>query len=428
MAAEAISGSLESELIRALVRIERLRVTIFAGVLLGLIACTLLLIPLFPAGYHMLLATHAKRTVVAAVFAFALAYQLVGRWWLGRLLVSGSCPQGRLRYLTALVETTLPTAALAVDAETLDPDVLLGLPASIYYVLIILSTLSLRFGVCLFTGLAAALQYLAIVWLVIDPRLPAPSTYDTPLPLEVEKCIILALSGLVAGLVTVQVRRLVVRLVQVKEARRRVLDIFGRHVSPQVADHLLSREVELGGETRHVCVMFLDIRDFTHYSSTKRPEEVMRHLNYLFAFMIESINRHQGIVNKFLGDGFLAFFGAPLSDGQDSQHAVAAARDILARLDEQNRGAETPTRVGIGLHAGDAVAGTVGSATRGEYTLIGDTVNVASRVEQLNKQFNSQLLITEDVHREIGGDAAATCLGEVPVKGKNLPVKVYRLA
>jgi adenylate cyclase len=126
----------------------------------------------------------------------------------------------------------------------------------------------------------------------------------------------------------------------------------------------------------------------------------------------------------------MAVFGAPVSDGRDSHNAVAAAREILERVEATNAfGGGEPTRVGMGLHAGPVLAGNVGSSLRKEYTIIGDTVNLASRIEGLNKQFGSRLLISEEVWREAGADVAeAERLGPVAVKGKEEPVPVYRLA
>jgi adenylate cyclase len=248
--------------------------------------------------------------------------------------------------------------------------------------------------------------------------------------LELTNFAIMLLTAVAAGLVALQIRKQIVNSIRALEAQQQVQDTFGKYVSPEVAEHLLQQNIELGGEDRHVCVMFLDIRDFTRFTEHHKPEEVVRYLNGLFDFMVEAVNRRQGIVNKFLGDGFMAVFGAPLSDGRDSLNAVAAACDILDRLERLNQepGA-VPTRIGIGLHSGDAVAGIVGSARRKEYTIIGDTVNVASRIEQLNKQFQSQLLISEAVYQEIGGNVPeAVALGEVTVKGKEEPVRVYKLA
>lgn len=179
-----------------------------------------------------------------------------------------------------------------------------------------------------------------------------------------------------------------------------------------------------------VCLMFLDIRDFTKYAEQRTPQEVMSFLNSLFEPMVDSVNGHGGIINKFLGDGFLAMFGAPIEDKQASSHAVAAAREILAKLDDDPLFGGLSVKVGIGLHAGEAVTGTVGSAQRKEYTLIGDVVNLASRIEQLNKQFGSQLLISEMVWDVLSLDerSGGIELGPVSVKGRERPVHVYQLA
>ncbi len=149
-------------------------------------------------------------------------------------------------------------------------------------------------------------------------------------------------------------------------------------------------------------MMFLDIRNFTKFAESRQPEEVVNYLNTLFDFMIEIINQNNGIINKFLGDGFMAVFGAPVSDGQDCRNAVNAAMAIIKRLDEEVKAGTIPhTTAGIGIHAGPAVTGNVGSSQRKEYTIIGDVVNMASRIEQLNKQYGSQVLISDEVCKSI---------------------------
>jgi len=133
-------------------------------------------------------------------------------------------------------------------------------------------------------------------------------------------------------------------------------------------------------------------------------------------------DRHNGIVNKFLGDGLLAIFGAPIDDPLEAANAVSA-------IDASNVGHSWPIRLGIGIHVGQAVAGTVGSPRRKEYTVIGDTVNLASRLESLNKEVGSQLIVSDTV-REAAGDAVgeAVPLGPLPVRGYEEPVTVWRLA
>ena len=145
--------------------------------------------------------------------------------------------------------------------------------------------------------------------------------------------------------------------------------------------------------------------------------------------MIEIVNRHHGIINKFLGDGFMAVFGAPVSDGADCLNGVEAAREIISRVEQEVAAANVlPTTVGIGLHAGEAVTGSIGSALRKEYAVIGDAVNVASRIEQLNKQFGSQLLISETVWQAVSdkfGDAIP--IGAVQVKGREAPIELWQV-
>ena len=148
-----------------------------------------------------------------------------------------------------------------------------------------------------------------------------------------------------------------------------------------------------------------------------------------FAVLVDILDRHGGIVNKFLGDGFLALFGAPLEAHDAAHQAVAAAREMLVAMEQNNIGSEWPLRIGIGVHLGAVVAGNVGSPRRKEYTVMGDTVNFAARLESLNKDYGSQLLISAAVHDALGADGAdAVLLGEVPIRGYDAPQAIWRLA
>jgi len=176
-------------------------------------------------------------------------------------------------------------------------------------------------------------------------------------------------------------------------------------------------------------VMFLDIRNFTENARNRPPEAVVEFLNSTFAFMIEAIDRHGGFINKFLGDGFLAIFGAPLDDPTAACHAVEAAREILAEIDARGLSDDPwPLRVGIGLHLGSAVTGNVGSPRRKEFTAIGDTVNLASRLEQLTKEYPARLIVSDSMMAALGAAAApARPLGKVAVKGYTEPVPIWGL-
>ena len=195
-------------------------------------------------------------------------------------------------------------------------------------------------------------------------------------------------------------------------------------------DTLLELKPDLRSESKDVCVMFLDIRNFTGFAEKRNPEEVVTYLESLFEFMIEIVNRNNGIIIKFLGDGFMAVFGAPLSDGNDCANAVRSAREILEKVEEEvQRGSILPTTIGIGLHAGQAVTGSIGSALRKEYTVIGDVVNLAARIEKMNKQFGSQLLISEMVSREANSEVSgAISKGMVNVRGREEGIQIFQLA
>ena len=162
--------------------------------------------------------------------------------------------------------------------------------------------------------------------------------------------------------------------------------------------------------------------------ASRSPQEVVDRLDDAFAMLVDILDRHGGIVNKFLGDGFLALFGAPLQTDDAALRAVAAAREMLEANERINKATHWPLRIGIGIHIGEVVAGSIGSPRRKEYTVIGDTVNFAARVEALNKEFNSQFLISQAVLDELGEDGKdAIALGEVPFRGYDRPMAVWQL-
>jgi adenylate cyclase len=152
-------------------------------------------------------------------------------------------------------------------------------------------------------------------------------------------------------------------------------------------------------------------------------------LNDFFAEMVAIVDHHHGIINKFLGDGFLALFGAPLEDPKAAVNALAAARGMLDAVDAWNKARpDNALRVGIGVHIGEAVTGTVGSPQRKEYTVIGDTVNLAARLEQLTKETGARLLVSSSVHEATTGADGATDLGPLAIRGYDEAIRVWRVA
>ena len=175
--------------------------------------------------------------------------------------------------------------------------------------------------------------------------------------------------------------------------------------------------------------MFLDIREFSQYAEKKQPEDIIKFQNDVFGFMIEIINMNNGIINQFLGDGYMATFGAPLSSGNDCQNALNASVKIIDELEKKNEKGELPgIKIGIGLHSGFVVAGNVGTETRKQYSISGNTVILASRIEQLNKTYNSSLLISKEVMEKVDlKDLEPEYHGKVQIKGRAEPIEIYQI-
>jgi adenylate cyclase len=331
------------------------------------------------------------------------------------------------RYVGVLVETSLPTVGLYLQMNSMGSAQALAFAVPFaYFIFIILSTLWLNFWLSLFTGFVAAAELLALAMLYHPPGFAGEPPPEFAFHLL--RSLMILVSGVLAGGVGVQLRRQFEASIGAADARDRITSLFGEHVSPQVVDQLLATNAEVNTETRTVVVMFVDFRHFTRDSRDRSPGEVVARLDDAFAVLVDILERHGGIVNKFLGDGFLALFGAPIADPHAASHAVAAAREMLAAMETNNEGQDWPLRIGIGIHIGDAVVGTVGSPRRKEYTVIGDTVNFASRLESLNKEFGTQLLISSAIRDAAGAAASdAQLLGSVPMRGYAEPMAVWRL-
>lgn len=222
----------------------------------------------------------------------------------------------------------------------------------------------------------------------------------------------------------------------VRELKQRELmrELFGQVVSAEVREALLGGKVGLGGEVKVVTVLFTDIRDFTSLAETNNPREVVSLLNSYFEVVTDAIHRAGGFINKFGGDSTMAVFGAPISapPKDTAQCALQAAFAIRTRLAEFNARQiernQPPIRIGIGINTGEVVTGNIGSRNRFEYTVIGDTVNTAARIQSLTSRFtDSNILITEDTRQALGKEAQLLVIdhGEVALKGKMKLVRVY---
>jgi len=215
--------------------------------------------------------------------------------------------------------------------------------------------------------------------------------------------------------------------------KRVVKKLFGRYVSKDVYEQLLANPegAELGGKRRDMSVLFSDIRGFTTVTEKGDAEALVAQLNEYFSRMVEIVFRHTGTVDKFVGDMVMALYGAPLDDPHHAEHAVATAIEMVHELGQLNRmwaaRGMPQLDIGVGINSGDMIAGNIGSSAIMSYTVIGDNVNLGSRLESLNKQYGSRIIISDASRTRLTGSYDIRPLGDVVVKGKTQAVAIFEV-
>jgi adenylate cyclase len=215
--------------------------------------------------------------------------------------------------------------------------------------------------------------------------------------------------------------------------KRKVSKLFGRYVSKDVYAQLMANpdQATLGGRRREMSVLFSDIRGFTTVTEKGEPEALVHQLNEYFTRMVDVVFRHGGTVDKFVGDMVMALFGAPLDDPRHAENAVATAVDMIRELGELNRAWAAKglkqLDIGIGVNSGDMIAGNIGSSSIMSYTVIGDNVNLGSRLESLNKEYKTRIIISDATRARLEGQYEMRPLGDVIVKGKSTPVAIFEV-
>lgn len=215
--------------------------------------------------------------------------------------------------------------------------------------------------------------------------------------------------------------------------KRAVRRLFGRFVSPAIFEQLMTDPsvARIGGERRVMSVLFSDIRGFTAASESGDAEAIVRQLNEYLAEMVAVLFRHEGTLDKFVGDQVMGLFGAPVADPHHADHAVAAAIDMRASLDALNAKWTTeglpPFEIGIGVNSGEMIAGNIGSESIMSYTVIGDAVNLGARIESLNKEFGTKILISQATRDLLTVPVATRWIGDALIKGRQERVTVYEV-
>lgn len=336
-----------------------------------------------------------------------------------------------IRYLNIFIEVSIPSVALIVYSFYLPSIYPLITPvALLYFLIILLSALELDFKLCFFTGTLAAIQYSIIVWYLLNK--PAEGTIfagTSFYPAYLGIAALFFISGHTAGLIANQIKKGLLKHYKADKERNEIQKLFGQQISKEIVDHLIENKYDIQSRVRYVAIIFLDIRNFSVFAEHKSPEEIIQYQNDVFSFMIEIINKHGGIVNQIMGDGFMAVFGAPVQHENDCQLAVDAALEINKTLELKNKIKTIPeTRIGIGINAGMVVTGNVGTENRKQYSITGKPVIIAARLEQLNKELNSTILISKEVYDKVNIDVTITPKQHFTnVKGQRELFEIYQI-
>lgn len=331
------------------------------------------------------------------------------------------------RLMHTLIEISVPSLLILymVDVEQLlafvDSPV-----ALVYFLFIILSVLHLDFKLSILTALLASIEYAAIIYYgfnVIEhdesKMIPENSFYL--------RCIILMMSGLAGGFVAEELKKRIQTSFELQRAKNNIELLFGQQVSRTILMELVEeRDIT---KKQEATVLALDIRNFSLFAEKRDPDEILDFQNKIFSPVLEIINQHQGVVNQIMGDGLMATFGTPVSNPLHADMAFQASLKIKEKVKQLSLSGIIPeTRIGLGLHTGNVVTGNIGNENRKQYSISGSAVIIAFRVEQLNKEFGSDMLITGDVKERIAlGKVPLVYHGLKAIKGFEYGVEVYQV-
>lgn len=340
---------------------------------------------------------------------------------------------GRIAHTT--VEALFPAFLLYfISTSFVRPSDVLDSPSFyLYFPIIILSILRLNFLFSAITGFVSATAFVILGLIILkDSEIPEEISSQGPQQIYsvFPKAFILLLCGVVAGFIGNQVRRTINRMVRAMEEESRIHNLFSQQTSKEVVEEILATGDKEESKMMNVCVMFVDIRDFTPMVEKKSAAEIVSYQNTFFGTVIESVYKNKGIINQFLGDGCMITFGAPQPIDNPCQEAVTTAFEIRNQIEKKIAAGLLPaTTIGIGMHIGDAVTGNIGNEVRQQYSITGRVVIQAFRIEKLNKEFGSQILASENVIDKVKHfESSPEPMGLVTLKGWDEPIMIYKLA
>ncbi len=367
-------------------------------------------------------------TLLGFILVF-LSYQVLTLQYLKKRMRLNLPTSASYKIIQTMIELSFPTMIIFYMMHEQKMLSFIDSPVTFtYFLFIILSILHVDFKVNIFAGFFAAIQYTLLTYYGFH-HVDFPELYATTTPENAHyiRAVVLVLSGGAAAFVSAELKNRIKTMFDFQEKKNEMETLFGQQVSREVSRALIENK----GATKksEATVMFLDVRNFTAFADTHTADEVIDYQNKLLSPLMDIINQHQGVVFQILGDGLMACFGSP---GENVLHADMAFQASLEIITQVRKASEQktipPTVVGIGLHSGLMVTGNIGNENRRQFSISGTPVIVASRLEQLNKKYGTQLLISGQVYIQIAkGIKQISYLGEELLRGIGTPVEVYKV-
>lgn len=332
-----------------------------------------------------------------------------------------------IKSIQITIEAALPGVLLFLLVTLEKSPIFLDSPLIfVYFILLSLAALNLQLIHTIILGSISTVSYFFVTLWAIHFYDPDHTILYFPPALYIARSFFMLLAFLGATLVAREFKKWLNLSLNWQNKNTETERLFGQQVSGPIAKTLLEdNNVIKAGE---VSVMFIDIRGYSRFAEQKSPEEIIRFQNNFFNPIIEVINNNDGIVNQILGDGLMATFGAPVSNPLHPQKAFDAALAIFDQINLQITKKNIPkTKFGIGIHSGQVVMGNIGNELRKQFSISGHTVNIAARIEQANKEFKTEFLISESTYNQIEKTNKIASIGDVKMKNISKTIKVYKV-
>lgn len=409
-------------------KIERKRV----GIILGLFVLGSLVIPVAHYLAPNLLRNYLNQdqyglSLLVWWLVFCL-FQLGVYFRLSRAIKNNIDVPKRIIILNLFVEFVLPAIVLYHVVKYDYSLLILEYDGLIFYfLLLMLSAMHLEFKISLGAGILAGTGYFTVAFWGLKYLQP-DTDVDQLLEIYTMRSIGLFIAGIVAGVVASEIKKRVNNYLGSIEEQKEIESLLGQQLSKGVANELIVHRNKTIGHKVVGSIMFLDIRNFTVMADHQSPEETIEFQNAIFDPLIRIIEKNNGIIHQILGDGFMASFGIAVKNENHAKDSLSAGLEIMEAINhlrtDQNG---STTKVGIGLHSGEVITGNIGNEIRKQFSIAGKNVILASRIEQLNKTFKTQFLVSRQFVDMLNCKGCFTDLGEVQVKGFDDQVHIYQV-